>query len=67
MTESDQDGFVATQMRKADQDYGWRTYILGKLRISRHMSGHLSMLTGAAVQDLAEMIEAEIVLAGRGA
>ena len=67
LTESDLDGFTVAQMRKIDSLYGWRAYILGQLRISRHMSGHLSMLTGAAVQDLARMIEAEIVLSSTAA
>ena len=66
VTESDQDGFVATQMRKTDPLYGWRAYILGTLRVSQHTAGHLSMLSGTAVHDLADMIEAEIQHAKQG-
>lgn len=60
LTESEKDGFYATQLRKSDPDYGWPSFVHGRLRVSRHASDHLSMLIGAAVQDLADMIEAEI-------
>jgi len=60
LTESDLDGFTVAQMRKLDPLYGWKAFIGGNLRVSQHPSGHLSMLTGTAVQDLADLIEAEI-------
>jgi len=60
VTESDRDGFVVTQMRRTDPEYGWRAFILGHLRVSRHWAGHLSMMTGTAVVELADMIETEI-------
>ncbi len=60
LTESEKDGFTATQLRKSDPNYGWPTFVHGNLRVSRHASDHLSMLAGAAVQDLANMVEAEI-------
>jgi thioesterase domain-containing protein len=60
LTESEKDGFYATQLRKSDPNYGWPSYVYGELRVSRHASDHLTMLTGDAVQDLADMIEAEI-------
>ena len=60
LTESKKDGFYATQLRKSDPDYGWPSFVQGRLRVSRHASDHLSMLIGAAVQDLADMIETEI-------
>ena len=63
LTESEKDGFYATQLRKSDPNYGWPSIVYGELRVSRHASDHLSMLTGAAVQDLSDMIEAEILLA----
>ena len=60
MTESEKDGFTATRVRLQDPNYGWPAYILGSLRVNRHTADHLSMLTGTAVVDLADMIEAEI-------
>ncbi len=66
LTESEKDGFYATQLRKSDPNYGWPGFIRGQLRVSRHTSDHLSMLTGTAVQDLANMIEAEILHAKQG-
>jgi amino acid adenylation domain-containing protein len=66
LTESDLDGFTVTQMRKLDPLYGWKACVGGALRVSRHASGHLSMLTGDAVRDLAGMIEAEIQYAKTG-
>jgi amino acid adenylation domain-containing protein len=66
LTESDKDGFTATQMHKRDPLYGWPAVVQGNLRVSRHTSDHLSMLTGTAVQDLADMIEVEIMYAKQG-
>jgi amino acid adenylation domain-containing protein len=66
LTESDLDGFTVTQMRKNDPLYGWRRFVQGTLRVGKHTSGHLGMLTGTAVLDLADMIEAEIQHAQKG-
>lgn len=66
LTESKKDGFTATQLRKSDHNYGWPAFIHGTLRVSRHTSDHFSMLTGAAVQNLAYMIEIEIKHSGQG-
>ena len=66
LTESDQDGFTVTQMRKNDPLYGWPAVLQGDLRVSKHAAGHLGMLTGTAVLDLAKMIEAEIQHAQKG-
>lgn len=67
LTESEKDGFIVAQMRKTDARYGWAAYIRGNLRISRHSSDHLGMLTGTAVLDLANMIETEIRHSQQGA
>ena len=63
LTESDLDGFTANQMRKSDPEFGWRAFVRGRLRVTRHKSDHLGMLTGAAAEDLARLIEAEIQFA----
>jgi amino acid adenylation domain-containing protein len=60
LTESEKDGFTAAQLRLHNPECGWSAYVLGSLRISRHPSDHLSMMTGTAVTVLADMIEAEI-------
>ena len=60
LTESDLDGFIVNRMRKVDPLFGWSAFVQGDLRVSKHVSSHLSMLTGTAVVDLANMIEAEI-------
>ena len=60
LTESEKDGFTATRLRLRDPNYGWPAYIRGTLRITRHSSDHLGIMTGTAVIDLANMIEAEI-------
>ena len=67
LTESDLDGFTVTQMRKIDPLYGWQNFVQGTLRVSKHASGHLGMLTGTAALDLADMIEAEIQHAQKAA
>lgn len=66
MTETDRDGFVTTQIRKTNPDYGWRAYISGRLRISRHATSHFEHVDSAAVHALAAMIGAEIQHVKRG-
>ena len=60
LTESDLDGFTASQMQKSDPAFGWPAFVQGKLRITRHKSDHLGMLIGDAAKELAQLLEAEI-------
>ena len=60
LTASDLDGFTASEMRKADPDYGWHPYFKGTVKVIQLGTDHLSMLRGAEVRDLADMIEAEV-------
>lgn len=66
LTASDLDGFTASEMRKADLDYGWHPFFKGNVKVTQLTSDHLSMLKGAEVRGLADMIEAEIPLAKQG-
>jgi amino acid adenylation domain-containing protein len=66
LTASDLDGFTASEMRKADPDYGWHPFFKGNVKVTQLASDHLSMLKGAEVRALADMIEAEIQPAKQG-
>ncbi len=57
---TEDNGFVATMMRNADPEFGWRRLLKGEVRIARHTVGHIDMLAGDDVQYLAAQMRAEI-------
>ncbi|MGL4308871.1 MAG: amino acid adenylation domain-containing protein [Paracoccaceae bacterium] len=61
---TEDESLMSQRMRAADPEFGWRKLVGGTLTVRHIKSGHLNLLEGAAVQELAQLIETDMRAAG---